>query len=197
MRICFIGDSVVAGTGDDDCLGWVGRLCARARQAGRDLTPYNLGVRRETSADIAARWRREAKPRLPDGFDGRLVFAFGVNDCVIEGAGHPRIPAADSMIFAETILADARRWLPTLMVGPPPTADAALNARIGALSTRLEAVCQRLDVPFLAVFPALEVSEIWMRDVAAGDGAHPNAAGYAVMAEMVAAWDAWRNWLED
>lgn len=26
MRICFIGDSFVNGTGDDTCLGWVGRI---------------------------------------------------------------------------------------------------------------------------------------------------------------------------
>jgi acyl-CoA thioesterase-1 len=55
IRICFIGDSYVHGTGDDDCLGWAGRLCAAARRAGHNVTYYNLGVRRETSADIACR----------------------------------------------------------------------------------------------------------------------------------------------
>ena len=34
MRICFIGDSFVNGTGDDDCLGWAGRLGAGARPGG-------------------------------------------------------------------------------------------------------------------------------------------------------------------
>ena len=35
-RICFFGDSFVNGTGDDDALGWVGRLCAAERRAGLD-----------------------------------------------------------------------------------------------------------------------------------------------------------------
>jgi acyl-CoA thioesterase-1 len=55
MRICFFGDSFVNGTGDDDALGWVGRAVASARHAGRDVTAYNLGVRGDTSADVAAR----------------------------------------------------------------------------------------------------------------------------------------------
>ena len=74
MRICFIGDSFVQGTGDDACLGWVGRVCAALRQQGRDLTSYNLGIRRDTSADIRQRWQREAQLRLPAEHDGRLVF---------------------------------------------------------------------------------------------------------------------------
>ena len=63
MRICFIGDSFVNGTGDDACLGWAGRLCRDARAAGREVTYYNLGVRRNTSADIARRWRAEKRRR--------------------------------------------------------------------------------------------------------------------------------------
>ncbi|MBD2326404.1 GDSL-type esterase/lipase family protein [Alkalinema sp. FACHB-956] len=34
-RICFLGDSFINGTGDPDCLGWTGRICAMAQQRGR------------------------------------------------------------------------------------------------------------------------------------------------------------------
>jgi hypothetical protein len=81
VSICFFGDSMVNGTGDDACLGWVGRICAAARRSGRDLTCYNLGVRRDTTADVLARWQREAEAWLPSEHDGRLVFSFGANDC--------------------------------------------------------------------------------------------------------------------
>src|SRR5437773_118332 len=64
MRICFFGDSFVNGTGDDEGLGWVGRVVARARQDGRDVTGYNLGIRANTSADVAARWAGEARLRI-------------------------------------------------------------------------------------------------------------------------------------
>ena len=49
LRVCFLGDSLVAGVGDPDGLGWVGRLVAGAFAAGAPLTAYPLGIRRQTS----------------------------------------------------------------------------------------------------------------------------------------------------
>ena len=57
LRICFVGDSITQGTADKEYLGWPGRLCAGERARGHDLTCYNLGVRADTTADIARRWR--------------------------------------------------------------------------------------------------------------------------------------------
>ena len=36
-----------------------------------------------------------------------------------------------------------------------------------------------MGVPFLAVFDDLIADPAWMAEVAAGDGAHPGASGYA------------------
>jgi hypothetical protein len=47
-RACFFGDSFRAGVGDEQGLGWVGRVVARARADGFEVTAYNLGVRRQT-----------------------------------------------------------------------------------------------------------------------------------------------------
>jgi acyl-CoA thioesterase I len=33
-----------------------------------------------------------------------------------------------------------------------------------------------------------------MSEVAAGDGSHPRAAGYTLLASLVLAWPAWRAW---
>ena len=118
MRICFFGDSFVNGTGDDDCWGWPSRLCAEARQRGCDVTFYNLGIRRDTSGDVARRWEHEASARLLPEHDGRLVFSFGVNDCVHE-QGLPRVSEKASVANTRTILARARARWPTLVVGPP------------------------------------------------------------------------------
>ena len=71
LRICFVGDSLVNGTGDPACLGWTGRVCAAACDAGHDITYYNLGIRRATSADIHGYWRDEVTRRLPEGIAGR------------------------------------------------------------------------------------------------------------------------------
>ena len=192
-RVCFIGDSFVNGTGDDTCLGWTGRVGAALRHVGYDLTVYNLGVRRETSADIAARWLAEVTPRLPDPATGRLVFSFGVNDTTLEPEG-PRVVPSDSVLHLRTILTMATARFPTLMVGPAPIDDADQNTRILALSDAFAQVCQTTGVPFLEVCRPLLESARWRAEVAAGDGAHPNAGGYAEYASLVAAWPAWRAW---
>ena len=84
MGICFFGNSFVNGMGDGGCLGWPGRLCAEVRQHGHAVALHNLGIRRDTSDDVVHRWKREASARLRSEHDGRLVFPFGVNDCVHE-----------------------------------------------------------------------------------------------------------------
>ncbi len=190
MRICFFGDSFVHGTGDDDALGWVGRVVAKARREGRDVTAYNLGVRRNTSADVAAQWKSEASSRLSPEHDGRLVFSFGANDCA-QG-----LARADSLAHAEAILDAARRWLPTLMIGPGIIADSPeVSARIGELSDDYAKLCARIEVPYLDICRLLLDSPTWSREALAGDGAHPNAGGYAIIADAVASWAHWRGWI--
>jgi lysophospholipase L1-like esterase len=198
MRICFFGDSFVNGTGDDDGLGWVGRIVAMARRAGRDVTGYNLGIRGNGSADIAARWRAEATLRLPEGCDGRLVFSFGANDGASNGVdGGPRLARAESLARAEAILDAAQRWLPTLMVGPGVIAsDREANVRIAALSADYAKLCDRIGVPYLEISQLLLGSPTWCEEALAGDGAHPNRGGYAIVADAVSHWPAWRSWLE-
>jgi len=147
MRICFFGDSFVNGTGDPECLGWAGRICSVMRSRGHDLTYYNLGIRRDTSGDIARRWHQEALLRLPSDVDGRLIFSFGANDCVIE-AGRPRLLHDEAVANARAILSRAAAWRPTLMVGPPPLTDSSTNERIRMLSEALRALCRDLGVPY-------------------------------------------------
>src|SRR5215211_7401180 len=135
IRICFIGDSFTQGTGDDTCLGWPGRVCAAARARGHAVTQYNLGIRRETTGDIRARWRAEVTPRLVAGVDGRLVFSFGANDATIED-GQWRVPAALSAENLRTMLARALLSYPVLVIGPLrrglPFAERAVSRHSGA-----------------------------------------------------------------
>jgi lysophospholipase L1-like esterase len=198
VRICFFGDSFVNGSGDDDGLGWVGRVVANARQAGRDVTGYNLGIRGNTSADVAVRWKGEASLRLPADCDGRLVFSFGANDCVSKGGdGRSRVAGAESLVHAEAILDAASRWRPTLMIGPGIVADdREANACICALSTHYATLCQRIGVPYLEICRLLLASPVWTQEALAGDGAHPNRGGYALVANAVSNWGPWRSWMD-
>ncbi|MEU3184011.1 GDSL-type esterase/lipase family protein [Streptomyces sp. NPDC006923] len=193
LRIGFVGDSFVAGVGDPLCLGWAGRLAARALTEGQPLTFYNLGVRRETSSDVLARWQRECVQRLRDGSDLRLVLSFGVNDTTLEG-GLPRVaPDESTANLAELLGQAADRGWPVLMVAPPPVDDPAHNARTALLDERFARVCHDASVPYVPVHRPLLDSAVWMREVRAGDGAHPGAGGYDEIAALVA--PRWRDWL--
>lgn len=193
LRVCFVGDSFVAGTGDPLHLGWAGRLAAASHASGRPLTAYNLGVRRETSVDVAARWRAECRRRLPDGADSRVVLSFGVNDATVDDGGRPRVPPERSRAALEEVLAGIEHagWT-ALVVGPPPVVDAGHNQRSAALDGAFAEVCRGRGVGYVGVLSALGHDPTWMGEVTAGDGAHPAAAGYDVVAELVRPhWQAW------
>ena len=154
MRICFIGDSFVSGAYDEECLGWVGRIGAAARRRKHDVSPYNLGVRGETSLQIARRWRAEAERRQSPQQEGRLVFEFGVND-VREVNGKRQMEAAQSLAAAREILRAAVAWKPTLMIGPPPGGDQPRNVRVKDLSDAMADLCTLLGVPYFDSFTPL------------------------------------------
>ncbi|MGQ0674837.1 MAG: GDSL-type esterase/lipase family protein [Rhodospirillales bacterium] len=207
LRICFIGDSITLGTADAEFLGWPGRLCRTMRAQGHDLSLYNLGVRAETTALIQKRWRAEAAPRLPEIAEGRLVFAFGVNDSAIDIAGSVRVPPPQSIANARAMLAEAKAWKPTIWVGPAPVNKAGqrvspgpgvrydfANQRIAELDRLYAGAAKEIGVPYLSVYPKLIGDPAWHAALGKGDGVHAAGAGYALVAAQVAAWDAWRAW---
>jgi lysophospholipase L1-like esterase len=169
-------------------------VCAAALQQGHHVTYYNLGIRRDTSADIAARWHAECARRFPQDTDGRVVFSFGVNDTTIEH-GRRRLSCAATLGNLRTILQDARQRSPTLLIGPPPVADATHNTRIAHLCNAMAMVARDIGVPYLPVFAQLIQAPRWMQEVVRYDGSHPRQAGYAELAALVQAWSAW--WFAD
>ncbi|MEZ0093447.1 GDSL-type esterase/lipase family protein [Streptacidiphilus sp. EB129] len=193
LRICFVGDSFVAGVGDPLCLGWAGRLTARAFADGQPVTAYNLGVRRQTSADILARWQDECAQRLQEGDDLRVVLSFGVNDATGEH-GRTRVPAEESSANLARMLdqAGARGWS-VLVVAPPPIHDVEHNARTAALDERFADICRTASVPYAPVHHPLRDSAAWMHEVRTGDGAHPAAAGYDAITTLITPH--WQTWL--
>ena len=189
----FIGDSFVAGVGDPQHRGWVGRLAERAHRIGAPITAYNLGVRRDTSDDILRRWADEVAVRRGAGAQERLVVSFGVNDTTDDGRSR-RVAPESSVANLHTLLADAAAaGLPALMVGPPPVADPVQNRRIAALDAQFAAICAETGAPYVTVFAPLRDAPVWMDEVAAGDGAHPAAAGYDLLTDLVE--PAWQEWL--
>ncbi|BCL36587.1 GDSL-type esterase/lipase family protein [Nostoc sp. MS1] len=196
IRICFIGESFVNGTGDPEFLGWTGRVCRNTESQKYAITHYNLGVRAETSRYLKERWRSEVSYRLPVEYDGRLVFSFGVNDSGWAGQKQG-ITLAEAIANTRSILKEAIQLYPTLMVGPPPCGDDDQETRnqiIAKFSQEFASVCQEIGVPYLDVFSSLVNSPVWLTEAKANDGAHPKANGYAEFAALVQNWEGWLNW---
>lgn len=191
----FCGDSHTLGAGDPEALGWAGRVAAAAIAAGVPLTSYNLGVRGQTSVEVAARWRAEAAPRLPDdGSDSRAVFAFGVNDVLLRD-GDVRCSREESLEALESALDGAEELgMRPFVVGPAVIDDEAANERIVALSAAFAELCEERRVPYAPLAEALRRSHLWRQEVAVGDGAHPGAWGYIEIARLVLA-AGWLDWL--
>ncbi len=183
-RVCFLGDSFTAGVGDPTGAGWVGPVAAVARRAGWELTAYGLGVRRDTTVDVARRFLAEASWRLRDGNRYGVVVAVGLNDVVLED-GRRRVARDRSLAALAEVLdgAAARGWA-ALVVGPPPVSEADENARAADLSAGMAAQCAARAVPFVDT-TGLADDAVWVAEVAAGDAYHPSTRGYAHLAALV------------
>lgn len=185
LRLLCFGDSFVAGVGDPRGQGWVGRVVEAAHAAGRPLMAYNLGVRRETSVEVAVRWRFEAMPRLLAGADCRVVFAVGANDTTVEHGTVRVTPERSCMALDKMLDQAAALGRPAAVAGPPPAGDAEQQARVVALSEAFAEVCAARGVPFWPVAQTLLASRTWLDEAAAGDGAHPAAGGYDLLAQAL------------
>jgi acyl-CoA thioesterase-1 len=193
IRICVVGDALVAGVGDPKSLGWVGRVAARTPQDEMALSIYTLGVPGENTADLGARWWEEAGRRFGESTqpqaEHRIVIGLGRGD-IAAGLSIPR-----SRLNLANMLDDAHaRRLPAFVVGPPPAADNDLNHRIQELSATFADVCRRRGVDFVDCFDPLYAHEDWLTDLASGDGEHPRQAGYGLIAWLVL-HNGWYEWL--
>jgi len=190
IRICFVGDSFVNGTGDEEKLGWAGRLCAFLEAKELDITYYNLGVRRNTSGDIRDRWEYECAQRLSDDSENIVVFSFGVNDTVIEN-NMPRVSKEQSIENTKMVLESALKKYRVRMIGPPPIGDMVQNKSIQELDKAFEILCSELSIPYLSVIESLLAEPIWLEEVLSNDGAHPKSAGYSYFSKLVSEWEKW------
>ncbi len=195
-RVLFFGDSYVAGAGDPEGRGWVGRVVEACYGADLPLTAYNLGVRGETSLDVEARWRGEAAPRMRAQAAYGVVFAFGANDMTEEDGALRVAPERGAEALGRCLDGAAELGLPALVVGPAPANDAAQRARIADLSAAFGDLAAARGVSFIGIAGDLSASAEWNAEVAAGDGAHPGAGGYGALARLVLA-GGFLSWLKE
>ncbi len=192
LRVCFLGDSFTLGTGDVEGLGWAGRVHAAERGRGTDLTAYNLGIRGQTGAEIAARAEREIDERIAGKGDRQaVVVAFGTNDIRLDR------PVEETAAALEQVVTWAKtRGYDVFVMGTPRAAEPELDAIRGQLNLDLEYAARRLGAPFLDIRQRLGDWSRWHKGALDGDGIHPGAEGYAAVAAVFSAWTPWRQWLD-
>jgi len=185
IRVCVVGDELVAGAGDPRGLGWVGRVVART---SAPLTVMPLAVPGESTAELAQRWEAEVGRRLSPDADNRLVIGLGRADLAAGvSAARSRLNLANVLDLAQ------RRGVETFVVGPPPGGPVDQEA-LRDLSAAFGDVATRRGVPYVETFTPLATHEQWLADLAAGDGSLPGQAGYGLLAWLVL-HSGWHRWL--
>ena len=183
LPVCVIGDSFVAGYGDDTGRGWTPLLVEAAAGEGLHLHVTNAGIGGDTSEMILARWDEVDRRRT--SMPGTAVIAeFGVND-VMHIDGVERVAEAATLAALRGMIERGPEGR-LLVIGPPPVAWDEVNERTTARADAIAAVCAEAGVPFVPTFDALRPGGAWMREVEAGDGAHPGPAGYAQFMDRIA-----------
>lgn len=182
LPVCFVGDSFVAGYGDESGRGWTAHLVADGAKAGLRLHATVAGIGGDTSEMILNRWdevdrRRAAFPTTA------VIVEFGVND-VMDDGDSIRVDEAGTVAALHGIINRGPKGR-LLVVGPPPVMWDAVNERTADRANAMAAVCEATQVPFVPTFDALLPDGAWMREVTAGDGAHPGSAGYEQFARVV------------
>jgi len=209
IRIGFVGDSITHGTGDATLLGWTIRAGQAEVARGHDVTVYNLGIRADTSSLVAGRWEAECRARFRQGIAWATVFAIGINDSAHEKSAAmdgQRVPLDRSLEIISGMLTGARDFGPVLWVGPTPVVEAMMpldrlpgviydfrNPVIGEYGRAYAAHAETLGVPYLDLYTPFVSDPAWEAALRRSDGLHPNADGYAMMADRICEWSAWRG----
>ena len=182
LPVCIIGDSFVAGYGDDTGRGWTAHLIEAGPSAGVHIHAAVAGIGGDTSEMILARWDEVDRRRA--AFPPTAVIAeFGVND-VMEHEGALRVDEAGTVAALRGMIDRAPEGR-FLVVGPPPVVWDEVNERIAARAETMAQVWDEAGVPFVPTFDVLLAGGQWMREVAAGDGAHPGPGGYEQFGQVI------------
>ncbi|MDO5622906.1 MAG: GDSL-type esterase/lipase family protein [Paracoccus sp. (in: a-proteobacteria)] len=204
-RVCFIGASTTEGMGDEEGIGWPGRLSRSFRQG---TGSFNLGVRGQTVFQIADRAVAECRARLLDRDGGRIILGAAMNEMArFAEDGRERFARSDILGAYARLIDDLRELASLLVVGPAPVFEARMpfysqanrtsfdyrNTDLKWLDAELRSICAMQSVPYISILPALIEDCRYQSGLARTDGLHPDHRGYAAAAEFIAEQPAWQE----
>lgn len=194
LRICFLGDSFVNGTGDQLFLGWVGGLAQRTLAAGVRFTGYNLGIRGETTTLLVERATGEVMRRLSGDFDGAVVISIGTNDTNIVD-GRLRVAPLESVANIKRLMSMMKAVGRVLVIGPPAVPDQTHNQRNAALDRAFAEAAAALDVSYISLQRFTSTDAHWLPQASQDDGYHPQREAYDNVAAFIAGNSKWREFV--
>lgn len=180
MVVLFFGDSLTAGFGDESALGWPGRVIRHIHPRCPQLAAYNLGIRANTSAAVLERFEQESRLRMRPDEPARLVFSVGVADIA---QGLSRQQTADAV---SEIIRRAKAFCPVLFIGPPPDLLCRFGGEVERRAATIRSICEKSTVPHVSMVDEID-SEGYAKALHRGDGIHPDASGYRILAEAITA----------
>lgn len=186
IRLCVIGDELVAGLGDARGLGWLGRVLART-QLPADFQVFPLAVPSETTTALNERWERECSLRYSTDTANFLIIQIGKADLE---AG---VSTARTRLNLANILdLCTQHGIRPLVIGPPPLRAYDLR-KLRDISQAAAEVCERREIPFIDTFKPLLKHGQWHDDLSISPTQMPSQAGYGLLAWIVlhCGWYQW------
>ena len=193
-RSCSSATRSSPGTGDPTAprLGRPRR--ARRGRRGTPMTGYPLGIRRETSVEVAARWRARgaAAPARRRRLPRRVLVRHQRRDV----RGRPAARRARGLRAHAGARAReaARSGCRRSSSGRRRRATPARTTRIAALSAQLLRRVRGRSRAVRRRRRGARAGAAWVEEAAAGDGVHPDAGGYDALAGLVLA-GGWLDWI--
>ncbi|MGD1902008.1 MAG: GDSL-type esterase/lipase family protein [Geitlerinemataceae cyanobacterium] len=203
LKAIAIGDSLVYGYGDLSGGGWaerLRRLWMHPDSSGNVL--YNLGVRGDKTAQVAARFeaefssRGELRNRVPDV----AIISVGTNDTPFLGRpdGKPMTPQNVFKHDLTLLLENATSCCRTIFIGMVPVVSERMpfldclyydRAAQHAYKEITREMCRIRGVPYLDIFELWTArGTAWIERRIGPDGLHPNELGYQSLFDDIASW---------
>jgi lysophospholipase L1-like esterase len=199
LKIVTLGDSLTRGTGDIEGKGYVGYVSDRLKEAGKEISLINLGIKGLTSPQLAEQMKgKEILRQL--GQADVILMTIGGNDLFLGGQTLSDVSEAsiegqeDSYLASlKTIIANIRAVNTEATVYLLGLYNPFSEFENGELLSDIvrgwnfkaaELLAQDANTVFV---PTYDLFQLKITDYLFTDHFHPNEKGYRLMAERVAA----------
>lgn len=207
LCIAFLGDSITVGDGDARATGWPARLMAATSPNPARMHCYNLGIGGNLIADVAKRCQSELAARLTGRDGAGTALMIGVNDALRASATVNTVPLDKSALSQNLsqIIRAGQLYGPVVVIEPTPVLPSLVRddggtgevilMKLKEVNSILGDVCASLNAPLILQSDALTRHQAFSSALERGDGLHPTAAGYDILAGNIAESPIWSKFL--